>query len=93
MRPEGVGYYDSYIACRAYKIKNNKGRFDHMNDKQDISAYQEHSSNHEGEKLSIVLFPYTVVEPLQNPGSNNHSEEHMSNDKYRNEKSDNHTRQ
>ena len=28
-------------------------------------AYQEERSNHEGEKLPVVLFAYTVVEPLQ----------------------------
>lgn len=58
----------------------------------DNLAYQEVSSNHEGEKLSIVLFPYTVVKPLPNPGSISTSE-HMSNDKERNEKSYYHTRQ
>lgn len=28
-------------------------------------AYQEERSNHKGEKLSVILFPNTVVEPLQ----------------------------
>jgi len=31
----------------------------------DNIAYQEHSSNHEREKLPVVSFPYAVVKPLQ----------------------------
>lgn len=37
-------------------------------------AYQEERSNHKSEKLSVILFPNTVVKPLQNPISNNPSE-------------------
>jgi hypothetical protein len=33
----------------------------------DAHAYQEERSNHECEKLSVVLFAYTVVKPLQKP--------------------------
>lgn len=37
-------------------------------------AYQEERSNHKGEKFSVVPFPNTVVQPLQNHGSNSLSE-------------------
>jgi len=33
----------------------------------DNFSYQEKSSNHKGEKIPIVLFPNTVIKPLQNP--------------------------
>ena len=49
-----------------------------MNDKQGALvnnlAYQEESSNHKGEKFSVVLFPNAVVKPLQNPRNNSPSE-------------------
>lgn len=38
-----------------------------INAKDGVHAYQEKGRNHEGEKLSIVPFAYTVVEPLHTP--------------------------
>lgn len=45
----------------------------------DAHAYQEERSNHEGEKLSVVLFAYTVVKPLQKPRLSNELEESSKN--------------